>query len=52
MMGFVGDEIDKLRLMLFTDADFAGCKKSQKSTTGAFLALTGPNTFFPVSGYS
>ena len=52
MIGFIGDEKSKLRLSLFTDADFAGCKATQKSTSGIFMALTGPNSFFPLTGIS
>eukprot|EP00959_Pyramimonas_sp_CCMP1952_P182574 3818260-Pyramimonas_sp.AAC.1 len=35
--------------MLFTDASFADCITSSKSTAGVFAALVGPNTFFPVN---
>ena len=52
MKGHVGDNPDKLSLSLYSDADFAGDKASSKSTTGIFLALTGPNTFFPLNGVS
>jgi hypothetical protein len=37
---------------LFSDADYAGCEKTHKSTTGAFLCMTGPHTFVPVSAIS
>eukprot|EP00959_Pyramimonas_sp_CCMP1952_P364817 7639808-Pyramimonas_sp.AAC.1 len=45
--GWIGDSSDKLSIMLFTDASFADCITSSKSTTGVFAALVGPNTFFP-----
>eukprot|EP00959_Pyramimonas_sp_CCMP1952_P388502 8140665-Pyramimonas_sp.AAC.1 len=35
--------------MLFTDASFADCITPSKSTTGVFVALVGPNAFFPVN---
>eukprot|EP00959_Pyramimonas_sp_CCMP1952_P434745 9102982-Pyramimonas_sp.AAC.1 len=35
--------------MLFTDASFADCITSSKSTAGVFAALLGPNAFFPVN---
>ena len=47
-IGFIGDELSELRLGLFTDADFAGTNASLKSTSGVFLALYGPNSFFPL----
>ncbi len=51
-IGFVGDSPSELSLGLFSDADFAGCKASQRSTSGVFLALYGPHTFFPLSAQS
>ena len=36
----------------YCDADFAGCLDTAKSTTGVFIALTGPNTFFPLGAIS
>ena len=47
-VGFIGDPVEELRLGLFTDADFAGDKATMKSTSGVFLALYGPNSFFPL----
>ena len=41
-----------LRLSLYVDADFAGCRLTAKSTSGGFLVLKGPNTFFPLSWVS
>ena len=51
-IGFIGDEPDQLKLSLYTDADFAGDRKDSKSTTGVFLALTGPHSFFPLGAVS
>ena len=51
-IGFIGDTAKGLRLMLFTDADFAGCQDTKKSTNGGFLCITGPNSFFPLSQIS
>ena len=50
--GHIGDSSDKLALSLYSDADFAGDKESSKSTTWIFMALTGPDTFFPLNGVS
>ena len=52
LKGHIGDSSDQLELSLYSDADFAGDKESSRSTTGIFLALTGPNTFFPLNGVS
>ena len=48
----VGDTIDKCKLMLFTDADFAGSLRDSKSTTGLYMAMVGPNTFAPLGAVS
>ena len=52
MIGWVGDKFSDCFLRLYSDADFAGCKKSAKSTTGAFLRLSGPFSAFPLEGLS
>ena len=52
LIGWVGDAPEDLVLWLFADADFAGCKVTLRSTSGAFLALSGPNTFFPLGAHS
>eukprot|EP00959_Pyramimonas_sp_CCMP1952_P430824 9022658-Pyramimonas_sp.AAC.1 len=41
--GWIGDESDKISIMLFTDASFADCVNTSKSTTGVSVALGGPN---------
>ncbi len=51
-IGFLGDPLDKVELGLFCDADFAGDRRDSKSTSGVFMALIGPNTFFPLSALS
>ena len=35
--------------MLYTDADFAGDKVTSKSTSGCYVAISGPNTFAPIT---
>ena len=52
MTGWVGDNPTDLSLHLFADADFAGCAKTSRSTSGAHLALLGPNTVWPITGQS
>ena len=49
--GYVGDRPEDVKLALYSDADFAGCKVTMRSTSGVFMALTGPNTFFPLSAF-
>ena len=50
--GGVGDTLKDCAIMLFTDADFAGNLRDSKSTTGIFMAMVGPNTFFPLGAIS
>ena len=38
--------------VLFTDADFAGCHESMRSTNGVHFEVAGPETKFPTSGVS
>ncbi len=49
-IGFVGDGPDELELGLFSDADFAGDRDTMRSTSGVFLALYGPHSFFLFRG--
>ena len=49
LTGFVGDGPSSLELRLYADADFAGDRPEYKSTSGIYLALVGPNTFFPLA---
>ena len=51
LKGRIGDASDKL-FFFYSDADFVGDKESSKPTTGIFMALIGPNTFFPLHGVS
>ena len=52
MYSVVGDTLDKVQLVDFTDADFAGDPVTLRSTSGVFLCLVGPNTFCPLSAVS
>ena len=38
-----------IRDSMFTDADFAGDLTDSKSTSGGFMAISGPNTFVPIT---
>ena len=52
LVGTVGDPPEALRLRLYVDADFAGDRLDCKSTSGGYLVLWGPNTFFPLGWVS
>ena len=52
MIGKVGDYPGELFAALFSDADFAGCSETMRSTSGIFLKVSGPNTSFPIGGCS
>eukprot|EP00972_Heterocapsa_arctica_P049696 7312056-Heterocapsa_arctica.AAC.1 len=48
----IGDKPKDLIIALYSDADFAGDKESSKYISGIFIALTGPNSFYPLSATS
>ena len=48
-IGWVGDRTVDVAPHLFADADFAGCAQSSRSTSGSFLCIRGPSTFFPIA---
>ena len=50
--GHVYDKPEDLELTLYCDADFAGSATDTRSTDGAFLILSGPNTRFPLAWVS
>jgi hypothetical protein len=52
LVGKVCDPADQLHLSLYVDADFAGDRLSVKSTSGGYLVLIGPSTFFPLAWVS
>ena len=52
LTGWIGDQLVDIDPHLFSDADFAGCGDSLKSTSGAFLVLRGQNSSFPISASS
>ena len=52
LKGHIGDCSKDLKITLFSDADFAGCLDTAKSTSGVLIALTGPNSFFPLNAIS
>ena len=46
---FVGDNAQHCRVVLYSDADFAGDLTQAKSTTGLYLAIVGPNACAPAT---
>ena len=49
LISIVGDPIKECKLVVYSDADWAGDNRTSKSTTGALIALVGKNTFAPIS---
>ena len=52
LVGFVGDGPSAFKLRMCADADFAGDRPGFNSTSRCFLAMVGPNTFFPLAAKS
>ena len=52
LQGQVRDPPELLKLCLFCDADFAGESDNTRSTSGGYLVLVGPNTWFPIAWIS
>ena len=52
LVGTVRDDPRELHLALYVDADFAGEKADAKSTSGGYLVLKSPNSFFPLAWLS
>eukprot|EP00975_Prorocentrum_lima_P012895 2735677-Prorocentrum_lima.AAC.1 len=44
LVSWCGDHPDKLGLVLYADADFAGCHRTNRSTSGVVILVQGPNT--------
>ena len=50
-VNWVGDKPEDCKLVLFSDASFAGDLEDSKSTSGAYLILVGPRTYVPISWF-
>ena len=50
--GWIGDPSSVLQPYCYTDADFAGCQETLRSTSGVHIALEGLRSRFPLSGCS
>ena len=51
LRAFIGDPIANCKLWCFADADHAG-EYDNRSTSGCFLVLMGPNSYFPLTAFS
>ena len=49
LTGWIGDPAKDLRPHLYCDADLAGCATTQRSTSGVYHGIVGPNSSFPVA---
>ena len=49
-VGWVGEPIAELQLLIYADADFGGCERTQRSTSGIHLNVEGKYTRFPLIG--
>ena len=46
---YVCDPLEDLELWLLVDADLAGDTEDTKSSSGGYLVIVGPGTWFPVT---
>ena len=51
-LNWVGDEAKEMHLKVFGDADFAGCARTQRSTSGVCTMMCGPSTRYMLSALS
>ena len=52
MIGWVAEDFHELKAHLYSDADFAGCKSTTRSTSGAHIAMKGEKSCFPIAAQS
>ena len=52
LVGTVNDAPEDPHLRLYVDADFAGDREDSYSTSGGWLVLAGPRTYFPLTWVS
>lgn len=50
MRSFANDQNHLCSVAVFSDADFASDATSNKSTTGGYISVMGPNTWAPTAG--
>lgn len=49
LQGHIGDHADALKLCLYTDSDLCSGIEHTKSTSGMYLAIEGPSSFWPIA---
>ena len=49
LKGTIADPAEKLYLCMYTDADHCSAHEDTKSSSGMYLTLEGPNSFWPLS---
>ena len=52
LQSFVGDHANDMSVMLWVDVSLADDLRDSKSTSGAYLAIVGPNTFAPIMSFA
>ena len=50
--GWTDGDVSNMTLHVYSDADFAGCSISNRSTTGAHVSIEGRRTKFPIANTS
>ena len=50
--GWVGDSLIDVAPFTYSDADFAGCSRTLRSTSGIQINIEGPKTCFPITARS
>ena len=51
-VNWIGDPLGELRILLYCDADFAGCQTTNRCTSGIYCAIEGPSRSFAVAATS
>ena len=49
IVSYIGDPLDKCKLLQCSDASYASDIQDSKSVSGMYIALVGPNTFCPIT---
>ena len=52
LQSFVGDHANDMSVMLWVDVSLADDLRDSKSTSGAYLAIVGPNTFARIMSFA
>ena len=52
LQSFIGDHADDMSVMLWVDGSLAADLRDSKSTSGAYLAIVGPNSCAPIMSFA